>query len=170
MNRRIFTLIVSLVILVPLQVLVFRHFVFFNLGFCFIYLLFLLSLPREVSIGLGMVIALIIGIVVDLFYQTIGIHAAAGVLIMFLKPYWLNMNVPRSGFEINHLPLIPNYGLGWFIGYSLPLILIYSLAVLFIEAGNTGLFWIILSKALITTVVTLFFVVILQYLFYSKSR
>jgi len=117
-----------------------------------------------------MVIALIIGIIIDLFYQTIGIHAAAGVLIMFLKPYWLNMNVPRSGYEINYLPLIPNYGLAWFIGYSLPLILIYSLAVLFIEAGNTGLFWIILSKALITTVVTLFFVVILQYLFYSKSR
>ncbi|OEK02524.1 hypothetical protein BFP97_13775 [Roseivirga sp. 4D4] len=170
MNRNILILIVSLVILVPLQVFVFRNFVFFNLGFCFIYLLFLLSLPRELSIGLGMLIALILGLVIDLFYQTIGIHAAAGVLIMFLKPYWLNVNTPRSGYEVNYLPTIPNYGLGWFIVYALPLVLVYSLTVLFIEAGNTGLFWMILSKALITTVITLFFVVILQYLFYSKAR
>ncbi len=170
MNRNILILIISLVVLVPLQVFVFRNFVFFNLGFCFIYLLFLLSLPRELSIGLGMVIALIIGLVIDLFYQTIGIHAAAGVLLMFLKPYWLNVNTPRSGYEVNYLPVIPNYGLGWFIVYALPLVLVYSLTVLFIEAGNTGLFWMILSKALITTVITLFFVIILQYLFYSKAR
>ncbi len=170
MNKSIITLILSLVVLVPLQVLVFRNFVFFNLGFCFIYLLFLLSLPREVSIGLGMLIAIIIGIIIDLFYQTIGIHAAAGVLLMFLKPYWLNVNTPRSGYEVNYLPIVHNYGLGWFIAYSLPLILVYSLTVLFIEAGNTGLFWFVLSKALITTVVTLFFVVIVQYLFYSKAR
>lgn len=170
MNRNIIILIITLVVLVPLQVLVFRNFVFFNLGFCFIYLLFLLSLPRELSIGLGMVIALIIGLVIDLFYQTIGIHAAAGVFIMFLKPYWLNVNTPRSGYEVNDLPTIPNYGLGWFIVYALPLVLVYSLTVLFIEAGNTGLFWMILSKALVTTVITLFFVIILQYLFYSKAR
>ncbi len=170
MSRNTLILIVSFIILVPLQVLVFRNFVFFNLGFCFIYLLLLLSIPIETSITIGMIIALVAGLIIDLFYQTIGIHASAGVLMMFLKPYWLRINVPRSGYEVSHLPLIKSYGLGWFIVYSLPLILIYSLAALFIEAGNTGLFWIILLKALVTTVVTLFFVVIVQYLFYSNSR
>lgn len=170
MNRSILTLILSFAILMPLQVLVFRSFVFFNMGFCFIYLLCLLSLPLELGIGLGMIIALITGLVVDLFYQTIGIHAASGVLLMFLKPYWLNLNVPRSGYEVNQLPLIPSYGLSWFLVYASPLILIYSLSVLFIEASSSGLFWMILSKALITTVVTLFFVVIVQYLFYTKPK
>ena len=170
MNRSILTLILSFVILIPLQVLVFRNFVFFNTGFCFIYLLFLLSLPLELGIALGMIGALITGLIVDLFYQTIGIHAASAVLLMFLKPYWLRMNVPRSGYEVNQLPLIPNYGLSWFLAYASPLILIYSLAVLFIEAGNSGLFWLIFFKALITTVVTLFFVVIVQYLFYTKPK
>lgn len=170
MSRNTLILILSFIILLPLQVFVFKNFVFFNLGFCFIYLLLLLSIPLEVSVTVSMLIALVTGLLVDLFYQTLGIHAAAGVFIMFLKPYWLRLNVPRSGYEVNHLPLIKSYGLNWFIVYSLPLILIYSLAVLFIEAGNTGLFWIILSKALVTTVVTLFFVVIVQYLFYSKTK
>ena len=170
MNRSILTLIWSFAILMPLQVLVFRNFVFFNIGFCFIYLLFLLSLPLELGIGLGMIAALFAGLIVDLFYQTIGIHAASGVLLMFLKPYWLRLNVPRSGYEVNQLPLIPNYGLTWFLAYAAPLILIYSITVMFIEASNSGLFWLILSKALISTLVTLFFVVIVQYLFYTKPK
>lgn len=170
MNRNTLILIASFIILMPIQVFVFRNFVFLNLGFCFVYLLFLLSLPLELSIATGMVLALVTGLTIDLFYQTLGINAAAGVLIMFLKPYWLRLNVPRSGYEIGHLPLIQQYGLSWFIVYSFPLIFIYSLAVLFIEAGNSGLFWLILSKALVTTFVTLFFVVVAQYLFYPKTK
>ena len=169
MNKNILTLLISFIILVPVQVLIFRNFVFFNVGFCFIYLLFLLSLPLEISIGFGMVIALFSGLTIDLFYQTIGIHAAAGVLIMFIKPYWQHLNVPRSGYEVNQLPLIKNYGLSWFLGYSTPLILIYSSTVLFIEASNSSLFWITLLKAFTSSLVTLFFVVIVQYLFYPKS-
>lgn len=170
MTKNTLILIVSFIVLMPLQVFVFRNFVFLNYGFCFIYLLFLLSLPMELSITVGMVLALVTGLVIDLFYQTLGIHAAAGVLLMFLKPYWLSLNVPRSGYEVSQPPLIRQYGLSWFLVYSLPLIFIYSLAVLFIEAGNSGLFWLILSKALVTTIVTLFFIVIAQYLFYPKTK
>ncbi|MFY0593211.1 Rod shape-determining protein MreD [Roseivirga sp.] len=170
MNRNTIILIASFAVLIPLQIFVFQNFVFFNLGFCFIYLLFLLSLPLETSIIAGMCIALVTGLLIDIFYQTLGIHAAAGVFMMFLKPYWLKLNVPRSGYEAGRLPLIREYGLGWFIFYALPLILVYTLAVLFIEAGNSALFWLILSKALVTTLVTLLFIIVSQYIFYPKSK
>lgn len=168
MTKNLATILVSFVILIPLQVLVFRNFVIFDMGFCFVYLLFLLMLPLELSIALGMVIALITGLFVDLFYQTIGIHAAAGILLMFIKPYWQRINTPRSGYEVNDLMLIKTYGLGWYLTYSIPLILVYSLTVLFIEVGNAGLFGITLLKAIITTLITLIFILIVQYIFYSK--
>ena len=168
MTKNLATILVSFVILIPLQVLVFRNFVIFDMGFCFVYLLFLLMLPLELSIALGMVIALITGLFVDLFYQTIGIHAAAGILLMFIKPYWQRINTPRSGYEVNDLMLIKTYGLGWYLTYSIPLILVYSLTVLFIEAGNAGLLGITLLKAIITTLITVIFILIVQYIFYSK--
>ena len=168
MTKNLATLLFTLVILLPLQVLVFRNFVIFDMGFCFVYLLFLLMLPRELSIALGMVIALATGLVVDLFYQTIGIHAAAGILVMFLKPYWQSINSPRSGYEVNDLMLIRTYGLSWYLGYATPLILVYALAVMFIEAGSAGLFGITLLKATITTLITLIFILVIQYLFYNK--
>ena len=168
MTRNLATILVTFIVLIPLQLLVFRNFVILNTGFCFVYLLFLLMLPRETSIVIGMVIALATGLLIDVFYQTIGIHAAAGVLLMYIKPFWQNINSPRSGYEVNDLMLVRTYGLGWYLEYSLPLILLYSLTVLFIEAGNAGLFGITLLKAIITAFITLIFILIVQYLFYSK--
>ena len=124
----------------------------------------------ELGIGFGMIIALITGFLLDLFYQSLGIHAASAVLMMFIKPYWQHLNTPRSGYEVNTLPLIGNYGLNWYIGYAGPLILIYCLSVLFIEASNSNLFWLTLVKACSSALITLLFIVIIQYLFYRRAK
>jgi len=168
MTKNLATILFTLAILIPLQVLVFRNFVIFDMGFCFVHLLFLLMLPRELNWSLGMIIALVIGLIIDLFYQTIGIHTAAGVLLMFLKPVWHRYNTPRSGYEVGDLMLIRTYGLSWYLGYATPLILVYSLATMFIEAGSAGLFGITLIKATLTAFITLIFILIVQYLFYNK--
>lgn len=142
----------------------------FNIGFCFIYLLFMLLLPIEVGHTKGMAAALIIGLLIDLFAATIGIHAAATVLIMFIRPFWLRTIIPRSGFEVNTLPSITNYGLGWFLGYAGPLIFIHTLAFFFLEAAGTGSFWLTLSKSGLTSIISLVFIVAIQYLFFPKGR
>lgn len=170
MNRSTITSIVSGLVLVSLQILIFRNFALFNLGFTFIYLLFMLSLPRETGFLAAMFLGLLIGLVIDIFYQTVGIHAAALVFLMFVRPYWLSVNVPRSGYEVNDLMVLGNYGLPWFIGYALPLIFAYCCIVFFVEAGHAELFWHIITKALVSTVITLVFIIVVQYLFYPKRR
>lgn len=170
MNRSLIASIVSGIVLVSLQILLFRNFAFFNLGFAFVYLLFMLSLPKELGYLGAMFLALAIGLVIDLFYQTVGIHAAALVFLMFVRPFWLSVNVPRSGYEVNDLMVLGNNGLAWFIGYSLPLVFVYCCIVFFVEAGNSELFWHTITKALVSTVITLAFIIIAQYLFYPKRR
>ncbi len=170
MNRSLIASIVSGLILVSLQILLFRNFAFFNIGFAFVYLLFMLSLPKETNHLGAMFLALLIGLVIDLFYQTLGIHAASLVFLMFVRPFWLSANVPRSGYEVNDLMVLGNYGLGWFMGYSLPLVFSYCCIVFFVEAGSGDLFWQTITKALVSTVITLAFIIIAQYLFYPKRR
>ncbi|MHA7099826.1 Rod shape-determining protein MreD [Roseivirga pacifica] len=170
MNRSLIRIIFTFALLLPLQVLVFRNFVVFGTGFSFIYLLCLLMLPVEMSVITGMIVALFTGLAVDLFYHTLGIHAAASVFLMFLRYHWLRMNGPRSGYEVNHLPLLSNYGLGWFIGYALPLIFVHSLVVFFVEAGNVALFWQSTFRALITTIISFIFIVISQYFLYPREQ
>ncbi|NJM94722.1 MAG: hypothetical protein HC842_08725 [Cytophagales bacterium] len=75
------------------QVFIFKEMVLFGKAFCFIYLLFLLLLPFEVGPVLLMLIGLGTGLLVDLFYDSWGIHAAASVFVMFLRWQWLRLLV-----------------------------------------------------------------------------
>ncbi len=170
MSRNIIILTFTALILIVLQVLVLKYFVLFGLGFCFLYLMFLLILPYEMgSTGL-MLIGLTVGIIVDLFYNTLGIHAAASVFIMFIRPVWMKTNKPRSGYEVNDLPMAMNYGLGWFITYALPLIILHALIVFLIESGSSQLIGLSIIKALFTGIISLVFMVAIQYLFYNKAK
>ena len=170
MSRNLSILIITLLVLLPFQILVLGHLALFNIGFCFIYLLFLLLLPVETGYVQSMLGALVIGLVVDIFLGTLGIHAASCVFMMFLRPFWLRTITPRQGFEVNTIPSIDNYGLIWFLLYASPLVIMHSVAVFFLEAAGTGLFWRTLSKTGLTSLITLVFMVSLQYLFYPKSK
>ena len=170
MSRNNIILLFTFLVLVPLQVLFFKHLALFDLGFCFLYVFFLLLLPIETSALLAMGISFFAGLVVDLFGSTLGIHAASSVFIMFLRPYWLRLIVPRSGFEVNYLPMIANYGLAWFVIYAAPLLLVHAAAVFFIESAGSGVLWLTLSKIGLTAVVTLVYMTALQYLFYTKPK
>ena len=170
MNRNFAILLVTFLVFVPVQILVFEHLALFDRGFCFVYVLFFLLLPIELGNIQGMVLALVTGFLVDLFAGTLGIHAASSVLLMFIRPYWLGVVTPRNGFEVNTLPAIVNYGLGWFLIYATPLIILHAMAVFFLEAAGSSLFWITLSKVGLTAVISLVFMVTMQYLFYPKGK
>ena len=170
MNRNYAKIILAFLILLPLQAIVFRNFVVFGTGFCFIYLLAFLILPIEISAIAAMIIGFASGIFIDLFYHTLGIHAAAGVLFMLLRSFWLQINAPRTGFELNKLPSFPSYGFVWSLGYSLPLILIHSITVFTLEAGGFHFIGLSLLKALITALISLILIVLTQYFFFKPSK
>ena len=170
MSKHTVLLIFSFILLMLAQVFIFRNFVLFHVGFSFVFLLFLLSLPNETGFSGGMILGLISGLIVDLFFQTLGIHASAAVFMMFIRPFWMRLILPRSGYDESDLMTVNNYGASWFIGYAVPLIFSYCCIVFFIEAGTAQLFWHTISKALVSTLITLVFVVFTQYLFYPKSN
>ncbi len=170
MSKHSILLIASFIFLMVIQVLLFRSFVILQVGFGFVYLLFLLSLPTEVGFNMGMLLAFISAIIIDLFYQTTGIHASAAVFLMFVRPFWLKTVVPRSGYEVNDMMTISNYGLGWFLGYATPLVFAYCCIVFFVEAGTINLFWNTITKTVVSAVITIAFIVFTQYLFYPKSK
>lgn len=170
MNKHYLRIITTFLILLPLQALVFRNFVVFGTGFCFIYLLALLMLPVELSAMAAMLIGFCAGLFIDLFYHTLGVHAAAAVFFMLLRAIWLKANAPRSGFEMNALPTISSYGFLWYVGYSLPLILIYAISVFIIEAGGFNFAGLSLLKGLITAFISLIFIVFTQYFFFKPAK
>lgn len=170
MSSRVYiSVVVSFFMHLLVQVLLLKNFVLFDTAFCFIYISFILMLPLEIGPLLLMAIAFLLGFSVDLFYDSIGINAAASVLIGFLRPYWLKIVTPRGGYEEVVIPNLKTLDFGWFFTYSLPLIFIHHFALFYIESGGFAMFFFTLTKVFFSTILTFFILVLTQYLFYKKA-
>jgi hypothetical protein len=126
-------------------------------------------LPLEIGPLLLMFISFLMGFIIDVFYDSLGVNAAASVFIGFLRPYWLNLVTPRGGYEEIVIPNLKTMDFGWFLTYSVPLIFIHHLLLFYLEAGGFDLFFFTLSKVFFSTCFTFLVIVLTQYLFYKKD-
>lgn len=152
-----------------LQVLVFKQLAFFDVSFNFIYVIGILLLPIEIGHLLLIAVGFLVGLTVDLFYNTQGIQASACVLIMFLRPYYFSRTTGgsyESGIPLN----VRGMGLTWFIIFVFPMILIHHLVVFFAESGSWSLFFFTFGKAMFSSIFTFVVALILQYLLTKPSR
>src|SRR5688572_22037470 len=102
------------------QVLLFKRLVLFNTSFCFLYVGFILLLPNETNHLVLMLVAFLLGFCVDIFYDSLGLHAMALVTVAYLRNYWLSAITPQGGYDANMSPSLALNGLQWFLVYSLP--------------------------------------------------
>ena len=170
MNSKSIVHIISFFAYVALQSIILQNIVLYDTAFCFAYIAFLLCLPVDMSVLGLLMLGFVTGISVDIFYDSLGMHAAASVFIMFIRNYWLNMITPQGGYDAGAMPSIKLNGWQWMLGYILPMIFIHHLVLLFIEASSFGLFWFTLLKVIMSTLLTTTVIFILQYLFYNNRR
>lgn len=152
------------------QIVLMKHLVLFNTAFCFIYIAFILFLPIETNTLLLMVLGFVLGFMIDIFYDSLGIHASALVLVGFLRNIWLSRITPQGGYDAGEGPTLTANGVQWFIIYTLPIIFIHHFALFFIEAGGFGLLWYTFSKVFFSTIFTFLILLLLQYLLPGQRR
>lgn len=150
------------------QVTLLKNLVLFDTAFCFVYVGFLLFLPFEIGRTSLLLLGFLLGFVVDVFYDSLGIHAAAGVLIAFIRPAWINVLTPQGGYEINASPFIKQTAVTWFVSYTFALLFIHHTVIFFIEAGGLSVFFFTLVKVFSSTIFTFLVLVLVQLLFYKK--
>jgi hypothetical protein len=145
--------------------------VLFDVSFCFVYIAFILLLPFDTSPVILLLFGFSTGLLVDVFYDTLGIHAAASTLVAYLRPYMIRFNTPRGGYEQNARLSLQSLGMEWFAPYSLVLILLHQTVLFFVEASQFNLFFFTLLKVVASTAFTFVVIILIQYLFFSsKSR
>ena len=104
-----FRSILFFVIAVAAQVLIFNHINLFGYANPYIYIIYLLLLPVSTSRTNMLMIAFLLGFLIDIFENTGGVHAAASVFLAFSRPLLLNIAGASSRDEerdkINKLSL-----------------------------------------------------------------
>ncbi len=160
--------IARFIILITAQIIIFDNIQFSGFINPYIYVLFILLLPFETPKWALLFSAFLLGLTVDLFSETLGMHTAACVFMAFLRPYVLNIISPREGYESGTFPRVAYYGITWFAKYAFILILAHHLLLFYIEIFRFGAFFITFLRVLLSVIFTLGFVVISQFFIYRR--
>lgn len=163
MNRNLIFLPGSYLLYLFLQIIFFQRLVLFETAFCLPYIGFLLFLPISFSTVVLMLLGFIIGISVDFFQNSQGLHASAAVFIGFIRNFWLDRITPQGGYDAVGEQPFRTLGLEWFLYYLIPLLLLHHLFLFFVEAGGFALTGLTLAKAFSSFLFTFFVLFIYRF-------
>lgn len=166
----IFLYLILLVLYVLLHVMVASKLVLFDLGWCLFYLGFLLFLPITTPIVVQLLLGFGVGLTMDIFYDTGGVHASAAVLLMYLRPWVLRLLTPRDGYDAVDAVNVHQMGWQWFLVYISLLVSIHHLAFFLLELGSFQIIGITLAKVVVSTLFTGITLLIVQLLFFPSRR
>ena len=153
--------IIRFVVLVLVQVLVLNHVQFLGFVNPYVYVLFILSLPVRTPRWLTLVLSFGLGMAVDAFADTLGLHAFACVLAGFLRDPLVKLL--GAGDDNNDFtPSMATLGMGNYVKYASVLVVVHHLAIYFLEAFNLAHFFDTLWHACLASAVTLVIVLGLQ--------
>ncbi|MBC6992451.1 hypothetical protein [Hymenobacter sp. BT491] len=155
---------------VALHVLVVSKLVLFDLGWCFFYLGFLLFLPISTPIVVQLLLGFVLGFTMDLFYDTGGVHAAAAVLLTYLRPWVLRLLTPRDGYDATDSVNIHQMGWQWFMVYLSLLVVLHHTAFFLLELGSLRSIGLTLGKIVVSSLFTGLTLLIVQLVFFPSRR
>jgi hypothetical protein len=162
--------IIRFILLAALQVVVFNNMQVGTFVNIFIYVGFVLFLPFETPKALLLVLSLVMGLFMDMFSNTGGLHAASLVFMAFCRPGVLRLIEPRDGYDSSSEPTIAAMGLGWFVTYALLLVFLHSFLCFFLEAFRMSEFFFTLGKIILSTFVTVLLLITAQLVTAKQSE
>ena len=137
----------------------------------YIYFLFLLWLPFNISrIGL-LITGFITGMALDFFTMTPGLHAAACVLVAYGRPFVINILTPKESSEFNYREPSPK-SLGWtpYLVYIFVLTLLHHGYLTLLEWLSFGTFLQFLIKIVATTAISMLLIITTELLFPRRMK
>jgi rod shape-determining protein MreD len=156
--------------LVLFQVLILNHVELGGYLNPFLYILFILMLPFETPEWAVLLLGFFIGLTVDMFTDTLGMHTCATVFMAFMRKYVLRLIAPRDGYESAFKPTFRQMGFSWFLAYTVILVFIHHLLLFYIEVFRLSDFFYTFVKVIASAVFTLLLVFITQFLFHTPRE
>lgn len=168
MDKHLIKYVAFFVVLLLLQLLFFNNVQLSGYINPYVYVLFILILPFGISGWLLLLLAFLLGLTMDVFMNTYGMHTSATLLMAFLRPYILRYVSDRDSYEQTGAPSLRSNGFIWFLKYSFILVLAHHLTLFLIESFTFIAFFQTLLRTILSTFVTLLFILLGLYLIEKK--
>ena len=168
MKNSLFLNSVRFISLVLAQVLIFNNIDFMGYINPYPYILFILVFPFNANRSLYLFIAFLTGLTIDMFGNSGGMHAAACLMIAYIRPIALRLTFGVS-YEYNAIKL-PNVSFYERLVYISSLVFIHHLVLFSLEVFNISNIIYILKKTLFTGIFTSILCLIFNILFSSRRE
>jgi len=168
-NRNIVGVALHFIIYTAIQLLFFRNVALFQNTFCYLYIATIILLPFETGRIAQLFIGFAIGMFVDFFYDTLGMHAFASVFLAYARMVTLNYLQPSTGYESGGKPLVREMGITWFATYAIILVFLHHMVFFAIESSDFSLLLGTLVQSIGSTIFTFTVIMIGQLVFYQKK-
>ncbi len=149
---------VRYVVVMILQVLLFDQLQLWGACHPYIYVLCLLMMPITLPHSASMIIGAAAGLVMDVFCNSLGVHMAACILLMFIRPYLIGAIVNDKD-RLNEQISSRAIGTEALIKYVVIGVLIHHLTVFSLAAWSFSHIWFVLLETLVSSIVTILIII-----------
>ena len=170
MTTEIIKNILSFILLIIVQVLIIQNINLSGYIILLPYVMLVIILPFETNKLIVLFASFFLGVCIDFFYDSSGIHASACTIMGFARYYVLKYVAPRDGYDTGVKPTIDDMGLEWFIRYAGTLIVIHHFFLFYLEIFRFSEFFRTLFRIILSSAGTFGLIYLIQFLFYSNNR
>lgn len=154
-------------LMVLLQVWVFNYTYLFRVATPFVYLFDLMLLPIGFSKVGSTLLGAVLGMIIDVFSGTPGLHMASTALTGFLRPYFLRF-LMKPDIDTTLPPASKVMGKGVFLILFIWVFIHHSL-LFFLDAFSGFNWWVLIVRLGASSIFTYVCLVILQLLFFERN-
>lgn len=134
----------------------------------YVYVLFILILPFETPGWVLLVCAFILGLVIDSFMNTLGMHSSATLFMAFSRQFLLKIISFRNDNDSKGFLTLGNFGFVWTLRYVAILVFAHHFFLFFLESFSFSSFFPTMGRIILSSAFTIFFILLAQYMFARK--
>jgi rod shape-determining protein MreD len=149
------------ILLVLFQVLVLNNIQFLGYINPYVYILFILALPVRTPRWFVLLLGFFLGLTIDMFSNTMGMHAFATVMVAFLREGTVKLFTAIDEGN-NPTPSFYTFGVAAYVKYAVLLVFVHHTTLFILEAFSLAHFWLMLAKILLSSFVTILLILGIQ--------
>lgn len=136
----------------------------------YLYYIYILWLPFNTNRISLTALGFFLGLTLDYFTMSPGLHAAACSLIAFLRPSLINILISREGAEQNYKdPSASSMGWAPYVTYVVILTMVHHAYLVLLEWLDFGTFFYFIGKVMGTTAISLLLILVAELITYRKQ-
>lgn len=142
------------IVVMILQVLLFDQLQLLGVCHPYIYILCLLMMPITLPHSADMFIGAAAGLIMDVFCNSMGVHTAACILIMFVRPYLIGALVNDKD-RLNEQISLRALGMEALLRYVVIMVVIHHLTVFLLAAWSWAHIGFVLIETIVSSIITI---------------